>query len=412
LIAAADEAYVPLGGPGARPPGAPKSPPPPPQSPPQSPPESPRSPSRSQPGQRQRDSERGGEAQPARYNDRPLPPEPKPPPEPEAADAQRLTRMQRQMGVTLPAPPGSTATAADITADRFLRGQGLPPRDGWRRAVYWFTGGRINPGPSPLEVAERELIARAKTPVPGCRSIAVISRKGGVGKTTTTLMLGHTFASLRGDRVVALDGNPDAGSLGYRVRRETAATITNLLADEQMITRYADIRAYTSQAATRLEVVASDDDPRITKALGEADYRRAIALLERHYNLICLDTGTGVLESATRGILQLADQIVVVMSPSLDSARAASSTLDWLNENRHAELVRSAVAVVNGVQEDLLVEVDRIQEHFAGRCRAVVQVPWDPHLAAGAETDVGRLRPATRHAYLGVAAAVADGFLT
>src|SRR6266516_3942419 len=338
LIAAADEAYVPLGGPGARPPGAPKSPPPPPQSPPQSPPESPRSPSRSQPGQRQRDS--------------------------------------------------------------------------WRGAVYWFTGGRINPGPSPLEVAERELIARAKTPVPGCRSIAVISRKGGVGKTTTTLMLGHTFASLRGDRVVALDGNPDAGSLGYRVRRETAATITNLLADEQMITRYADIRAYTSQAATRLEVVASDDDPRITKALGEVDYRRAIGLLERHYNLICLDTGTGVLESATRGILQLADQIVVVMSPSLDSARAASSTLDWLNENGHAELVRGAVAVVNGVQDGGQVEVGRIKEHFAGRCRAVVQVPWDPHLAAGAETDVARLRPTTRHAYLEVAAAVADGFVT
>jgi hypothetical protein len=91
--------------------------------------------------------------------------------------------------------------------------------------------------------------------------------------------------------------------------------VTNLLADEQDIIRYADIRSYTNQAPTRLEVVASDDDPRITTALGEENYRRAIALLERHYNLILLDTGTGVLESATKGILQLADQIVVVMSP-------------------------------------------------------------------------------------------------
>ncbi len=312
---------------------------------------------------------------PERYRNEPVP----------RSDAATLTRVQRQMGVTTPARPDmASATAADFTAERYLRDQSMAPRDGWRRIVFWLSGGRVNLGPSPAEMAERELIARAKTPVPGCRSIAVISRKGGVGKTTTTLMLGHTFASLRGDRVVALDGNPDAGSLGYRVRRETAATITNLLADEQMI----------------------------TKALGEEDYRRAIALLERHYNLITLDTGTGVLESATRGILQLADQIVVVMSPSLDSARAASSTLDWLNENGHAELVRGAVAVVNGVQEGGQVEVGRIKEHFAGRCRAVVQVPWDPHLAAGAETDVARLRPTTRHAYLEVAAAVADGFVT
>ncbi|HET9007425.1 MAG TPA: AAA family ATPase, partial [Actinomycetes bacterium] len=327
-----------------------------------------------------------------------------------AGRPERAARAGRLAGVTSPASGRSTATAADFTPERYLRGQAAPPRDGWRRFVYWLTGGRVNFGPSPAEVAERQLIARAKAPVAGCRSIAVISRKGGVGKTTTTLMLGHTFASLRGDRVVALDGNPDAGSLGYRVRKETAATVTNLLADEQDIIRYADIRSYTNQAPTRLEVVASDDDPRITTALGEEDYRRAIALLERHYNLILLDTGTGVLESATKGILQLAEQIVVVMSPSLDSARAASSTLDWLNENGHAELVRNAIAVVNAVREEGLVEVDKIEEHFQGRCRAVVQVPWDPHLSAGAETQVDRLRPVTRRAYLEVAAAVADGF--
>ena len=324
--------------------------------------------------------------------------------------ARGARRPDRPAGVTEPASGRSTATAADFTAERYLRGQSPPPRDGWRRFVYWLTGGRINFGPSPAEVAERQLIARAKAPVAGCRSIAVISRKGGVGKTTTTLMLGHTFASLRGDRVVALDGNPDAGSLGYRVRRETAATVTNLLADEREILRYADIRSYTNQAPTRLEVVASDDDPRITTALGEEEYRRAIGLLERHYNLILLDTGTGVLESATKGILQLADQIVVVMSPSLDSARTAASTLDWLNENGHAELVRNAIAVVNAVREEGLVELDKVAEHFQGRCRTVVQVPWDPHLSAGAETQIDRLRPVTRRAYLEVAAAVADGF--
>jgi putative peptide zinc metalloprotease protein len=351
------------------------------------------------------------------------PPQPPPPPvEPAVAVPSRVERTvpsraeraaappRRQRRAMAPAARGPSGTAADFTPERYLRSVGVPPRDGWRRVLYWLTGGRINPGPGPAELAERQLMARAKTRIAGCRSIAVISRKGGVGKTTTTLMLGHTFASLRGDRVVALDGNPDAGSLGYRVRRETVATVTNLLADEREIVRYADIRAYTNQAPTRLEVVASDDDPRITKALGEEDYRRAIGLLERHYNLICLDTGTGVLESATKGILQLADQIVVVMGPSLDSARTASSTLDWLNENGHAELVQTAVAVINAVRGEGLVEVEKIEEHFAGRCRAVVQVPWDPHLDAGAETQVERLRPTTRRAYLEVAAAVADEF--
>jgi putative peptide zinc metalloprotease protein len=301
-------------------------------------------------------------------------------------------------------------TASEFTSERMLRAEADPARGGWRRLLFHLTGGLVNLGPSPAELRERDLVGRVKSPVQGCRRIAIVSRKGGVGKTTTTLMLGHTFASLRGDRVIALDGNPDAGSLAYRVRRETTNTIMSLLSHRQEIARYADIRAYTSQAPTRLEVVAADDDPRITDALREQDFHTAVELLEVHYNLVCMDTGTGVLESAAKGILQLADQIVVVTAPSLDSARTASSTLDWLEQNGHSGLVAGAVAVINAVRPKSQLELDRVEDHFGRRCRAVIRVPWDPHLEAGAESSLERLKPPARNAYLELAAAVADGF--
>ena len=224
----------------------------------------------------------------------------------------------------------SEPSADDFAAERMLRTPARRPDSGWRRALFHLSAGHVCVAPSAAELRHRELVARVKTPIRGCRKIAFISRKGGVGKTSTCLLAGHTFAAHRGDRVIALDGNPDAGTLGHRVRRETTETVTSLLADAGEIERYADIRAYTSQSATRLEVVAADDDPQITQAIGEDEFKRAIRLLERHYNLVCLDTGTGVLESATRGILDVADQVVVVIAPSLDAARAASSTLDWL----------------------------------------------------------------------------------
>ena len=302
-------------------------------------------------------------------------------------------------------------SAADFTPERMLRTARERPAGGWRLAVYRLSGGLIRFGPSPAELRHRELLALAKTPVQGCRKIAFISRKGGVGKTTTCLLAGHTFADVRGDRVIALDGNPDAGTLGHRVRRETTATVTSLLGDAERIARYADIRGYTSQAASRLEVVAADDDPQITQALGEAEFRKAIALLELHYNLVCLDTGTGVLESATRGILDAADQIVVVSAPSLDGARAASSTLDWLEQNGYRHLVAGAVAVINAVRgDDGRVDLDRVHEHFASRCRDCVRIPWDFHLDSGAEATLEELRPDTRDAYLELAAALASGF--
>jgi putative peptide zinc metalloprotease protein len=312
---------------------------------------------------------------------------------------------------TLPAwGPPLPSSATIFTEEAMLRPRARAPERGWRHAVYALSGGVVNLGPSRAEAARRELVARIKTPVAGSRRIVVLSRKGGAGKTTTTLMLGHTFAAHRGDRVVAIDANPDAGSLGHRVPRETTKTVTDLLAATTPLDRYSAVRAYTSQASTRLEVLASDDDPRITQRLGEEEYHRTVDILDRHYNLLVIDTGTGILDAAIQGVLMEADQLVVVLPPALDGARAAASTLDWLVQHGRASLVRSAVVTINAVPDSTLVELDRVEQHFASRCAAVVRIPWDPVLAAGVATLPDELRAPAQAAYLELAATVADQF--
>src|SRR5207237_10493286 len=112
------------------------------------------------------------------------------------------------------------------------------PSHGWRRGLFVGSGGLVRLGPGAAERREQEVRRRITTPVRGCRRIVVLSRKGGAGKTTTALMLGHVLARERGDRVVALDANPDAGSLAYRVRRESTRTATSVLAERPTIDRY------------------------------------------------------------------------------------------------------------------------------------------------------------------------------
>jgi hypothetical protein len=90
-------------------------------------------------------------------------------------------------------------TAADFTPERMLRSKARPPADGWRRAVYVATRGAVAVGPSVAECHRRELVVQVTTPITGCRTVAFVSRKGGVGKTTTCLLVGNTFASHRGD---------------------------------------------------------------------------------------------------------------------------------------------------------------------------------------------------------------------
>jgi len=112
------------------------------------------------------------------------------------------------------------------------------------------------------------------------------------------------------------------------------------------------------------------------------------------------------------GILELADQIVLVSSPSVDGARSASATLDWLEAHGFGDLVRGGVVVLSAIRRRTksAVDVDRLQQHFAGRCRAVVRIPFDAHLEEGAEVELELLSAETADAYLELAALVADSF--
>jgi MinD-like ATPase involved in chromosome partitioning or flagellar assembly len=128
--------------------------------------------------------------------------------------------------------------------------------------------------------------------------------------------------------------------------------------------------------------------------------------------VILTDSGAGLLYSAMRGVLDLADQLIIVSTPSVDGASSASTTLDWLSAHGYAELVSRSLTVISGVRETgKMIKVDDLVAHFRTRCRGVHVVPFDRHLAEGAEIDLDMLRPATREAYYDLAVMVAEGFI-
>ncbi|WP_245657154.1 MinD/ParA family ATP-binding protein [Herbidospora mongoliensis] len=331
---------------------------------------------------------------------------------------------RRRQPDNLPAPaftstsralvPRSTKPPPDsLDPATLLKGRKDGPATGWRRVIFKATAGLIKPGEAPEVRKRAELVARARTPVSaGHHRVAVLSLKGGVGKTTTTVGLGATLAQVRGDRVIAVDANPDRGTLSDKVELETSATIRDLLNERGDIRRYVDIRAFTSQTPSRLEILGSDRDPSVSEAFSAEDYQSVSTVLENFYSIAITDCGTGLLHSAMSGVLGLADQLVLVSSPSVDGARAASATLDWLEAHHYGDLVKSATVVLCSVRprSKSTVDLKRLEAHFAARCRAVVRVPYDPHLEEGAEIDLERLQEPTRAAFLRLAACVGDGF--
>ncbi len=301
-------------------------------------------------------------------------------------------------------------SADSLTADNVLKKRKTPASKGWRKGLMSSTG--INLGPSRKELHDAGFENRVRTPIDGCHRLAVISLKGGVGKTTTAATLGSMFASLRGDRVIAVDANPDRGTLGDKiVAGMTRATVRDFVRRSPQLDRYSAVREFTAQASSRLEVLCSESDPLASMAFSEADYRVISDILERFYNLILTDCGTGLLHSAMVGVLAKADQVVIVSSASLDGARSASATLDWLEAHGYSKLAQDSVTVVTSVRpKSDAVHLNEIMGHFAKRTRAVVAVPYDPHLAEGGQIDLDRMSRIAYHAYLELAAEVGDAF--
>jgi MinD-like ATPase involved in chromosome partitioning or flagellar assembly len=304
-----------------------------------------------------------------------------------------------------------TGHPADLDETSLLGPVPPAPDRGWRRALHRISRGSVNPGISVAQRRRIDLVSRIRTPNPRCQRIAVVSLKGGIGKTTTVGALGGTLAAMRADRVVAVDANPDGGTLAARLTGGHQHTVRTLLAEAPELTSYAQVRCLLEQAPSRLQVLAGDQDPAVSQAFGGAEYRAVSDILGRYYDIVLSDTGTGLLHNAMAEVLDLADILIVVGSVSVDGAKQASRTLDWLDAHAYGQLVRNAHVVLSGLRPGgRELDADRIVGHFQARCGSVFTIPFDPHLATGGTISLDALRPATRAAYLHLAAAVADGF--
>ena len=307
--------------------------------------------------------------------------------------------------------------AAMLTADRLLDASAkfrAAPESGWRRFVFFISLKLINLGDSPKVKARKAMDAKIGALLEGgTKYIPVLTRKGGVGKTTISTLLGMALAQVREDRVIAIDANPDRGTLAERVSKSTRFTVRDVVNRAASIDGFAEFSNMVSRDETRLDVLASDADPMLSEAFNEGDYNVVADMAARYYSLVITDCGTGIVHSVMRPTLQRASTLVIVSGGSVDEARLASETLTWLEANGFGELVRNSVVALNtATQATLLVKLDEIEQHFKTRVRSVVRIPYDAALAAGSVIKFNELNKQTREAARELAAEVIGSIIS
>ncbi len=329
-----------------------------------------------------------------------------------AADSSAATHSRRERLRTENGPAPESASM--LTSDRLLavnRKTKPPPHGTWNSFVYAATLHLVNLGDSAKVRAHNAMDERIRREFEGgTRFVPILTRKGGVGKTTVTALLGMALADAREDRIIAVDANPDRGTLSERVSKQTRSTVRDVVSKAASIGGFTDFSALVSRDATRLDILASDTDPLLSEAFDENDYNVVADLAARYYSIMLTDCGTGIVHSVMRATLQRADSIVIVSGGSVDEARLASETLTWLEANGYGDLVRNAIVALNtATQGTNLVKLEEIESHFRSRVREIVRIPYDPQLAAGSVISYNDLKPITQLAARTLAALVVEG---
>lgn len=285
------------------------------------------------------------------------------------------------------------------------------PEGALQKLLYNSTFRLVNVGDSYAVRQRKALEARIATRFAGgTRFVPVLSRKGGVGATTVTALMGMAFADVRTDRVIAIDTNPDRGTLAERVTKTTRSTVRDVVKRSASIASQEEFESLVSRDETGLDVLASDARPTQAKPLNERDFNVVADLAGRYDSIAVTDGGTGILHAAARAALERADAVVVVSGGSVDEARCASDLLTWLETNGYAELASNAVLALNTATVGTnLDKVEEIEAHFLPRVREIVRIPYDPMLASGSIIHYSELKPFTREAARDLAALVADG---
>jgi MinD-like ATPase involved in chromosome partitioning or flagellar assembly len=324
---------------------------------------------------------------------------------------QVYSRRGRQRGEVSSTPEPAAMLTAERLVNQKKRGRKPAPEGFLQELLYHSTLHLVNIGDSYRVRQRKALDARiGKHFEGGTRFVAVLTRKGGVGKTTISTLLGMAMADVREDRVIAIDANPDRGTLAERVPKQTRATVRDVVTRAAAIQAFSEFQTLISRDTTRLDVLASDSDPLVSEAFDENGYNVVADVAERFYSVAITDCGTGIVHSVMRATLQRADAIVVVSGGSVDEARLASETLTWLESNGYSDLVANAVVALNtATQGTNLVKLEEIEAHFQSRVREIVRIPYDPSLATGSLIRYSELRPITREAARELAALVVDG---
>jgi pilus assembly protein CpaE len=181
------------------------------------------------------------------------------------------------------------------------------------------------------------------------RTIAVVSPKGGAGKTAIASNLSVGLAGVAPHEVVIVDLDVQFGDVGNALRLSPEATICDAVLMGEALDG-TSLKAFLTAHPSGAYVLCAPDSPAEADLVTGDDIARVLRLLTHEFRFVIIDTGAG-LDEHTLAALEHATDLILVCGTDVASARAmrkeieAFDLLGITTQRRHLVLNRADARV-------------------------------------------------------------------
>ena len=310
--------------------------------------------------------------------------------------------------------PGAPMQAASAGIQQELFETGGDDRSqvattGWRGAANAM-GMKLAPGKR--ELTRREVYRRIRAPKDAMYSVAVLTLKGGAGKTTVTAALGQVFSKVRADGVIAVDSDPDAGDLAMRTAQHPHdLSMVDLLEPDNDLTQRDYVQRFLSVTDADLQVLASGWRPDSDRVLIPEDIIDIHEIASHYFSMLLWDGDKALNSPLVRTVLEKSNALVLLVEASAPGAVKAGQAIDWLRFHGFEGLLARTVVLVNETTANTRLDLKALMAVLARQQLKMHHIPYDKHLDEGMSIDLAKLNTKTREAFEDLAAMLADDFV-
>ncbi|MGJ6127122.1 AAA family ATPase [Mycolicibacterium sp. Y3] len=301
------------------------------------------------------------------------------------------------------------------------------PKQGWRAGMA-KVGIKLAKSAREQDYDRDVLRMQRKLAYP--QNVLFISLKGGVGKSTSTIALGSTLAHHRDvSDVVAFDSATD-GSLRRRmpVEKNRAVTSDARLFLNSLGATHSGVEAHRrslSGSEVQVQLYSNSFGLQALVAaqhmhdyqLDAEDFQQILGALHNEYMVNLIDMGPDRRVPTFWPAIQSAHAIVLVTTPNSVSIDNVKRFIDLIRDSSYDHLLTRTVLLWNNAApgREVVINVDATKSVLVRELSpqndpstCLVDIPLDPHLAAGGEINLGLLRKETRRKFERAAALLMD----